>query len=103
MQTTSAVHNELLAAALTRAAEGWSVHPLFGIVNGQCECTKREQCETPGKHPRLKNYYDKATRTPQTIKLLWSQFPRANVGGAPGKKSGVNILDIDPRNGGDVS
>ena len=88
--------------ALARAEEGWAVHPLFGIVNGACEC-RREQCETPGKHPRLKSYYEKSTRDPRVIKLLWAQFPLANVGGAPGKKSGVNVLDIDPRNGGDIS
>jgi len=48
-QTTS--DTPMLAAALARAAEGWAVHPLFGIVNGHCECSKWETCPTPGKHP----------------------------------------------------
>ncbi|HKA52229.1 MAG TPA: bifunctional DNA primase/polymerase, partial [Candidatus Binatia bacterium] len=92
-----------LDAARVRAAEGWAVHPLFGVVGGRCECSKRGECPTPGKHPRLTNYYEKATRDPRRIKLLWGQFPLANVGGAPGIKSGINVLDIDPRNGGEDS
>src|SRR5262245_39384536 len=95
--------NPLLQKALARADEGWAVHHLYGIVNGACECSKRNECPTPGKHPRLTNYYDKATRDPRRINLLWCQFPQANIGGAPGNKSGINVLDVDPCHGGEES
>jgi len=95
--------NLLLDAALTRATEGWAVHPLYGIVNGACECHQRVSCPTPGKHPRLDGWQDKATTEERTIRQWWARWPHANIGGATGKKSGRNVLDIDPRNGGDIS
>jgi putative DNA primase/helicase len=92
-----------LNAALARAAEGWAVHPLFGIVAGACECGRKRDCPTPGKHPRLPGWQEKATTDRRTIEAWWQRWPHANIGGATGKKSGRNVLDIDPRHGGDLS
>lgn len=98
-----ASENSQLAAALARAGEGWAVHPLWGIVNGQCECQRGAACQTAGKHPRLTEWQKKATKDPATIRTWWARWPHANIGGATGRKSGRNVLDIDPRHGGDVS
>jgi Bifunctional DNA primase/polymerase, N-terminal len=96
-----------LRAALARAAEGWAVHPLFGVVvragTLQCECRAGAGCKKPGKHPRLDAWGEQATRDPQHVSEMWRQFPRANIGGAAGHKSGRNVLDVDPRHGGDDS
>src|SRR5713101_4696946 len=92
-----------LSAALARTAEGWAVHPLFGIVNGHCECREGARCSTPGKHPCLAGWPEKATRDPEQIRPWWRRWPHANIGGATGKKSGRVVLDVDPRHGGTVS
>jgi hypothetical protein len=97
------MHGARLADALARAAEDWAVHPLFGIVNGQCECKRDTSCDTPGKHPRLTGWQERATTDPATIRQWWQQYPRANIGGAAGKRSGRVVLDVDPRHGGDIS
>lgn len=106
MHTASEAHGPdtpLLAAALARAVEGWAVHPLFGIVNGHCECARGARCPTPGKHPRLTGWQAHATRAPAQIRKWWARWPHANIGGAAGKKSGRDVLDIDPRHGGEDS
>lgn len=92
-----------LVETLARAAEGWAVHPLYGISNGQCDCWKGANCPKPGKHPRLDNWPSEATTDPVKIRQWWQRWPTSNVGGAAGKKSGRNVLDVDPRNGGDIS
>src|SRR5262245_39304921 len=95
--------SERLGAARARAAEGWAVHALFGIVSGRCECKKGAQCDTPGKHPRLRGWSEHATHDPAQIQQWWQRWPQSNIGGAAGKKSGRDVLDVDPRHGGDVS
>jgi Bifunctional DNA primase/polymerase, N-terminal len=103
VNTETAANDKRLSAALARAAEGWAVHPLFGIVDGQCQCKRGTACGTPGKHPRLTRWQDRATTDPVTIRQWWRQYPWANIGGAAGKRSGRVVLDVDPRHGGDVS
>lgn len=102
-QQEAAHQSPLLETAWQRAREGWAIHPLFGIVHGQCECWKGKRCPTPGKHPRLFDWPEKATTDPAQIQRWWSRWPHANIGGATGKKSGRNVLDIDPRNGGTIA
>ena len=80
---TGAPQNAKLDAALARVFEGWSVHPLFGIVerNGglQCECQKGADCTTPGKHPRLTGWQEKATQDLAQVAAWWHQWPYANM------------------------
>ena len=56
-----------------------------------------------GKHPRTVHGLKDATTDELRIQAWWSQWPDANVGIITGAKSGLVILDIDPRNGGDDS
>lgn len=42
MHRPSERHGSLLTEALARAVEGWAVHPLWGIVNGACECSAHQ-------------------------------------------------------------
>jgi hypothetical protein len=44
-----------------------------------------------------------ATRDEATIADWWRQWPNANIGIATGMKSGVFVIDVDPRNGGAAS
>lgn len=86
--------------ALAYAARGWRVLPLHNVKGGRCTCRK-PNCESPGKHPRLERWPEEATTDPRKIKEWWCKWPDANVGILTGKKSGIVVLDVDPRNGGD--
>ena len=91
-----------LDAALSYAARGWPVLPLHGVREGACTCG-RPDCSSPGKHPRSAHGVNDATADKQQIEAWWGDWPDANVGVATGAVSGLVVLDVDPRNGGDDS
>jgi putative DNA primase/helicase len=90
---------DLLESALAHAARGHRVHPVHGIRNGRCTCGST-QCAASAKHPRLKNWPKEATTDEATIRTWWRRWPDSNIGMLTGIGSGVIVLDIDPRNGG---
>jgi len=94
--------NWLLKAALSYARRDWYVVPLHSIRNGHCTCG-RQDCGSPGKHPRTLNGVYDATNDPAVIAGWWRIWPDANVGIATGAASGFIVLDVDPRHGGDDS
>lgn len=95
---------ELLDAALSSARRGWRVVPLFALTpDGACECGQGAACESRGKHPRLTRWPRLATTDEPTLRAWWGQWPTANVGIATGAGSGLLVLDVDPRHGGDES
>lgn len=92
-------------AALEYAARGWSVFPLHSpeaASPGGCSCG-RAACGNIGKHPRTRDGFKSATTDTAQIVAWWSEAPRANIGIATGLVSGLLVLDIDPRNGGDLT
>ena len=67
------------------AGQGWRVVPVW-----------------PDKqHPSIKGWPEHATVDPFVIDDWWEKRPEMRVGIVTGKASGVVVLDIDPRNGGD--
>ncbi|MFN8180132.1 MAG: phage/plasmid primase, P4 family [bacterium] len=92
----------MLDASLDLAARGWSVLPLHSIADGACTCGKAD-CARAGKHPRTKSGVKDATSDHQKIREWWARWPSANLGVATGRPSGVVVLDVDPRHGGDES
>jgi hypothetical protein len=80
--------NPLLAAALGYAGRGWPVLPL----------TPREKAPLGTLVPH--GLHD-ATTDHATIKQWWAAAPAANVGIRTGAISGLVVLDVDPRHGGD--
>ncbi len=80
--------NAMLAAALQYAAHGWY---LFPIAAG-------------GKKPAIAGGqgFKDATADPEQLSAWWQAHPVWNVGIACGE-SGLLIMDIDPRHGGDES
>lgn len=96
-------HNPLLEAALRYAARGWRVVPLHSIRNGVCTCSKAAECNSPAKHPRTLNGLKDASSDPKQIERWWTQWRDANIGVLAGESSGLTIIDVDPRNGGDQS
>jgi len=80
---------------------GWLVFPLHSIRDGKCTCRDPDNCKHPGKHPRTRHGFKDATKDPRRIQRWWKRHPNANVGIATGVGSGIFVLDVDPRHGGD--
>lgn len=90
--------NELQETALGYAHRGWRVFPLHGIANGACTCG-RDECSSPGKHPRVRRGLYEGTTKADQIESWWRRWPHANVGIATGPDSGLVVIDVDPPQG----
>jgi hypothetical protein len=75
----------LLTAALWYAGHGFPVFP----------------CRPRGKEPITEHGFRDATTDQQKIRQWWTETPAANIGMPTGAVSGLIVLDIDPRNGGE--
>ena len=81
----------------------WAVFPIYEMTEaGECSCG-HEKCTSPGKHPRTKNGHNDASTDPECIQTMWSRCPNANIGVQTGPASGIDVLDIDFRSGGEQS
>ena len=90
-------------AALEYVRIGWAVVPLHWIHQGRCSCGKND-CRTPGKHPHgsyAPHGTHSASKDAATVRQWYMREPRLNIGIALGEVSGIVVLDVDPRNGGD--
>lgn len=56
-----------------------------------------------GKKPLTPNGFKDASTEPDQIREWWEKHPDANIGIPTGSESLIDVLDIDPRNGGDGS
>jgi len=83
----------LVNAALAYGRRRWRVLPVHTIrSDGRCTCG-RPACDSPGKHPKLKDWPKLATTEAAAIWRWWQWWPTANVGMATG--SGLLVLDVD--------
>jgi hypothetical protein len=81
----------------------WHVFPVYGIHSGNCTCGGLKSCKgsnNAGKHPIHNGGKNTATTSIPQIKRWFRQHPSANLA-LNCSASGVVIVDIDPRNGGD--
>jgi hypothetical protein len=90
-------------AALAYCRRGWSVVPMHSPAAGGCSCGRRG-CAAVAKHPRVA-WEDRmqAAATEEELEQWWRRWPAANVGIVTGRVSGIVVVDVDPRNGGDVA
>ena len=88
-----------LEFALVYAAIGWYVLPCHSMENGACSCGNTS-CRSPGKHPRTPRGFKDATTQMSVIENWWTRWPTANIATVTGEKSGIIVIDVDPRNGG---
>ncbi len=58
-------------------------------------------CRVHAKTPLVEHGFKEATNEPARIRTWWTQWPDANVAIATGAVSGILVLDVDPRHGGD--
>jgi replicative DNA helicase len=96
------VNRKPLDAGLGYVARGWRIFPCHTIVRGRCTCGRNE-CPSPGKHPRTQNGFKDATTDPHLIEDWATRWPELNWALATGEASGLFVVDIDPRNSGFVS
>lgn len=90
-------------SALSLLTLGWSVVPLHSVRSGRCTCGSGT-CAAPGKHPHI-HWEPFTDRLPleEEVCRWWNRWPQANLGVVTGATSGVVVLDVDPRNGGDAT
>lgn len=100
MTPVSSTLPELLQAALRYAAAGFRVFPCHSAMGVRCSCPT-PHCKTPGKHPRIKDWPDRASADVATINDWWKKWPDSNIGMRTG--DGVVVIDIDPDKGGNES
>lgn len=85
------------------AGKGWPVLPLhYPVTDGQCSCRK-PSCSSIAKHPMTPNGLKNATLGAATVLNWWRESPAANIGILTGSESGLVVIDIDPRHGGNQS
>ena len=60
-------------------------------------------CEPGGKRPLTPSGFWDATTDARRVRAWWGRWPRANVGVPTGGRSGLLVLDVDPRGGGPES
>lgn len=89
---TSTAPDALRAAALSYAAAGVPIVPLFEPVDGGCACGGN-QCRHPGKHPRTPNGLTGASTNAATVAGWWERWPNANIGGRTGVM--FDVCDVD--------
>lgn len=89
-----------LEGALALAARGWRVIPLHVPTDRGCSC-RRPRCDATGKHPIERRWPSLASTNAHVIREWWTAHPQANIGLVTGRGSGVVVLDVDPRHGGD--
>lgn len=97
--------NKRLKYALDYVAIGWAVVPLNWLDQGVCSCGNHN-CPTPGKHPYAplaRHGVHSASKDVAVVTDWFTKEPRLNIGIACGEISGIVVLDVDPRNGGDDS
>lgn len=82
------------------ARGGVAVIPLHAWRDGMCTC-KAPSCPSPAKHPLTRNGAKDATTDIGVIAEWMARWPDCNWGGVPPK--GVVVIDVDPRNGGDLT
>lgn len=92
-------------AALDYLRRGWPVVPAIEVNRfGVCLCSKGAQCDSPGKHPRVKwKPYQTALPSEDEVRKWWRLWPNSSVIAIMGAFSGKVAVDIDPRHDGDES
>jgi hypothetical protein len=90
--------NNLLHKAVLRYLKlRWAIIPLWWVENGVCACGK-PRCTSPGKHPiamLVANGVHDATHDAETAVRWWTRYPKAGIGIALGRTSGIVVVDVD--------
>lgn len=99
--------NPLLEAALAYAARGWPVFPCNPRVDPPDTPSKQRKSKAPLVAGPSRDGNDKpipqtgglwrASTDPDQIRAWWTQYPKALIGMPTGARSGVIVIDLDPK------
>ena len=93
-----------VAEAVAAVVRGLRVIPIYEPMDGGgCSCRKGADCLDPGKHPRITGWQTAAATTAREVEAWTARWPWCGFGVLTGRPSGVVVLDVDPRNGGDAA
>ena len=91
-----------LEFALRAAERGWPVIPLHWVKNGKCSCGTQD-CPNAGKHPLTTHGVKDATTDENQDSRMVARRAQGEYRHRDGQGSGIFVLDVDPRHGGDKS
>jgi hypothetical protein len=86
-------HHEMVTAAQGYAAQGLAVFP----------CLLHDAGDKKAKSPYTTNGFKDASCDAGQIERWWAVYPDATLGMPTGKTTGLVVMDIDPRHGGDYA
>lgn len=90
--------NYTMNCAIIIHKQGFKIFPVWGVINGICQCSKGTECTSAGKHPVEKNWQNSKTLENETlIRQYWQSNPNTNYGV---NLEGYCVIDVDERNGG---
>lgn len=97
-------HEQPLSFPISYYSEqGWKLIPCYGIGPAGCNCGSSHSGRSDGgKHPLISDWPIKATSDPQELHNWFGNETKNNVA-VVCDESGLVVIDIDPRNGGDES
>ena len=78
----------------------YAIFPVYSAFEGKCKCGNYD-CIHKGKHSKFGIAPEGATKDIEEVKNMQELWMNSNIGIATGKISGIVVLDIDPRDGGD--
>src|SRR6056297_1679089 len=78
----------------------WAIFPLHWVDGGVCSCSTT--CQSPGKHPLIRNGVHGATQDMDKITAWHNNWPFANWAIACGGASRLLVVDVDDDRGGDA-
>jgi putative DNA primase/helicase len=79
---------------------GWLVVPCYGLTEGgSCTCAKGAACDSPGKHPRLTQWQDKASKDELVVTDWFTKWPGSNLGVRLGPASDLIDIEYDSEEG----
>lgn len=82
---------------------GWKLLPCHGISEGKCNCGgSHHHSNDAGKHPLLSDWNSNSTSDLDLLNRWFGKNTNNNIA-LNCKASGLVVIDIDPRNGGDES
>ena len=89
--------------ALWYASRGYRIFPCHTPTGQGCSC-RNAQCDSVGKHPRLKGWQTQATTDPAILHTWWGRrYKQANIGLATGHTCWVLDVDCSPAKRGDLT
>ena len=105
MEVWKKAEGKLAPGAKYYSQLGWHILPVHGVdpITAKCTCGKTHyDSKETGKHPASQNGQKDATTDVNKIEQWWTENPEYNIG-VLARASGFFVIDIDPKNGGDVA